>query len=743
MARKQRTKLNKNVNKTPQRNEVRTEKEDTETKEQCRGGVEKTDVWGNHIHAIAKHALETPPAPSQVVTIESFHPNLPWLSVPDADFPKRALRRRRRKIAHVSIQKEDVILPKFYKPITYTKQYAKDRQSFWYPLHAYPSPYWLRRMRRDLREDAVSCSTIEPRAVDHDPAEKTTNLTADLYSELPIFPSKIRGAASGTEIRLLTLLPTSMGESMFCNMHRITLQDKPKFVALSYAWGVNEQTHRISVRGYEIPVTENLYQALMHLRKPDKSVVIWVDAVCIDQSNIPERNYQVSQMSKIYSAAEEVVAWLGSSTLESDCAMELITRSPEDLRTVHRPDLHRYLKDLFSRSYWRRVWVVQELASAQRTKRACTIRCGYDSVTLDQLRNFLRRIFRQTKIPELKAMMQPKTLMSLSAQDPSRTFLQILWESASLEATNPCDRIYGVRGISPKFYRDNIEVDYSKENTFEVLSAKVMNLMIKKERSLDVLCYFQRYTRDQGSPSWLRDFRKRNPGMSPDMYSANKGRKANAEIVNHILRARGVCIGHVAETRSWNKTKAPRTKIYKSLTGFITLPLLNRNHNLKLHSELGAIEDLASSALKKLYPNQKSLWEGNRFLEIVIGGKQQAIDLGDKDRARWQHAWNVRVGLEKGMISKDEWDRCDEFFCSTFSRLFGRSMFTTTEGNLGLGPRDMQTDDLVCVLYGCRLPVILRKDGRFYTFVGPAYVDGAMNGEFVDECDKADRFWIR
>jgi hypothetical protein len=68
-------------------------------------------------------------------------------------------------------------------------------------------------------------------------------------------------------------------------------------------------------------------------------------------------------------------------------------------------------------------------------------------------------------------------------------------------------------------------------------------------------------------------------------------------------------------------------------------------------------------------------------------------------------------------MSSDEWQRLDETFCNTYGRLLGRCVFTTREGNSGLGPRDARADDLVCVLYGCRLPLILRKNGRFYRFI--------------------------
>jgi hypothetical protein len=557
-----------------------------------------------------------------------------------------------------------------------------------------------------------------------------------LYFEFPIyFPHEKQATSQKTEIRLLVLKPTFMGQSLICNMYCTSLQNSPNFIALSYAWGDADKTHTIHVRGYTIPVTKNLHQALTQLRDPLENLVIWVDAICINQTNLQERNYQVKQMPKIYSAAQEVVAWLGEQTIGSDAAMELITLTPEalmkKLQRKERLSVQNNLRDLFSRPYWSRVWVVQELASANRTRRACTLRCGAKSVALNQLRAFMGIILRQLKFSELKAMTRPRCLISLSTQDPSRSFLDVLWESSSLLATDARDRIYGIRGISPKFYRDNIEVNYT--SNYEQLCRKVMALMFNKERSLDVLCCFQGYTSEPTSPSWLRDFSKRNPGISPNMYSCAKNRKANAEIVNRILRTRGVLIGRVGKITVFNKTSRQDHWLWK------------RNTNLKLDSELRAIKIQAFEALKERYPQDTDRSRDNRFWDMFAGGKQPTLEhLGEENRMNeLQKLWVTRVSYEEGTISSDVWHRYDESFCSTFVRLLGRAMFTTVEGNPGLGPRSMQEDDVVCVIYGCRLPVILRKDGRYYTFIGPAYVDGAMNGEFVRESKKVERFWIR
>lgn len=55
--------------------------------------------------------------------------------------------------------------------------------------------------------------------------------------------------------------------------------------------------------------------------------MIWVGAVCIDQTNLTERNTQVANMSKFYQAGSRVVVYLGR-----DIAVSLQGRHPRRRR---------------------------------------------------------------------------------------------------------------------------------------------------------------------------------------------------------------------------------------------------------------------------------------------------------------------------------------------------------------------------------------------------------------------------
>jgi len=130
--------------------------------------------------------------------------------------------------------------------------------------------------------------------------EAIENATMSLYS--PLNKSK-------SEIRLLRLQPRSSAEAITCSLHLADLDDEHcKYEALSYQWGDASKMKQMILDGRSVTVRENLWWALWYLRRQDGIRVIWIDALCINQENIIERNHQITQMGNIYRRATMVVA---------------------------------------------------------------------------------------------------------------------------------------------------------------------------------------------------------------------------------------------------------------------------------------------------------------------------------------------------------------------------------------------------------------------------------------------------
>lgn len=104
-----------------------------------------------------------------------------------------------------------------------------------------------------------------------------------------------------------------------------TTLDKPAdYYALSYTWGNEAPSEAMSIfptadsttavtPAQVLLLTPNCAAALKILRKRlgDANVGVWVDAVCINQSDVAEKNVQVTMMAEIYSLAQCVVVWVG------------------------------------------------------------------------------------------------------------------------------------------------------------------------------------------------------------------------------------------------------------------------------------------------------------------------------------------------------------------------------------------------------------------------------------------------
>ncbi|KAH6716038.1 heterokaryon incompatibility protein-domain-containing protein, partial [Leptodontidium sp. MPI-SDFR-AT-0119] len=115
-------------------------------------------------------------------------------------------------------------------------------------------------------------------------------------------------------IRLLELLPCSTAAALKCRLIHVFLADNPPYQALRYCWGDNSNPVTIQCDTGTILVTQNLYAALLRLRKKQQHRTLWVDAICINQGDDSERIHQVRQMKDIYQAASRTLVWLGPDT---------------------------------------------------------------------------------------------------------------------------------------------------------------------------------------------------------------------------------------------------------------------------------------------------------------------------------------------------------------------------------------------------------------------------------------------
>jgi len=180
-------------------------------------------------------------------------------------------------------------------------------------------------------------------------------------------------------IRIMKVLPNLSPEGFVqCTLTHGSTDDE--YTCLSYTWGDESTAHPILINDQLFYIRQNLYDFLHVVREKYPLRLFWIDAVCIDQSSIAERNHQVAQMGAVYTAAVHVVIWLGKS---SDMA-EFFRAWNDWCRTKERfsspfPEFAvwgmyawsrlKEFKDgwleLANHAYWTRAWITQEIAHSK------------------------------------------------------------------------------------------------------------------------------------------------------------------------------------------------------------------------------------------------------------------------------------------------------------------------------------------------------------------------------------------
>lgn len=180
--------------------------------------------------------------------------------------------------------------------------------------------------------------------------------------------------------------------------------DEPYF-ALSYEWGKSDATARILVNQSEFIIQRNLHcflQQTYRHKVNELPINIWVDSICINQGSddgFNEKNHQINTMHQIYSNARSVFAWLGEEDHSTVLAARFLAKCHRDLSTLPNPhdtrsDRERRdnftrlvepskqigsnislvlesLKNLCGRTYWSRLWVVQEVLLSRAVEVVC------------------------------------------------------------------------------------------------------------------------------------------------------------------------------------------------------------------------------------------------------------------------------------------------------------------------------------------------------------------------------------
>ena len=306
------------------------------------------------------------------------------------------------------------------------------------------------------------------------------------------------------QIRFVALQPRDLTDNVTCTLEYTALRTDDsdrlsQYEALSYTWGSPLELREISIDGQIYHVRENLYWALYYLRLEDKVRHIWVDALCINQTDIKERNSQVSHMDLIYKYASRVAVWLGPEQEEDAKALQYLHQihsngglpkyfqeMPYDYEMGERvfdpvanEEWYRRYRSMWGpisklccRDYWTRVWIMQEVHFAAEI----TLYCGDYAI---DWHIFSKVLYSVINIPyhggpdekDVRGMIRDGPAFAVYQQrlqhrsyayeelDP---LLVLMWNHQNSDCQELQDKIFGFRSLAADCCQAASPVEYEK-----------------------------------------------------------------------------------------------------------------------------------------------------------------------------------------------------------------------------------------------------------------------------------------
>ncbi|PVH67908.1 hypothetical protein DL98DRAFT_523066 [Cadophora sp. DSE1049] len=332
------------------------------------------------------------------------------------------------------------------------------------------------------------------------------------YRDVPINTSP--ATPTERQIRLLTIYSATV-----CTLKTFTLAQKPKYEALSYCWGPKASGHLISINEQPFMVQPNLFGALHRLQRAGRPREMWIDAICIDQSSVNERNFTVPFMSDIYANAYwGVVAWIGEEGPDTELVQPFVEHLTDGFNprkdTYRLPPLndpgYRALYHFLLTTWSSRVWIVQEVVMAPRRMKLKVMR-GRHVLEMKNIALAMSVIYKYNLEPKLGFQYPPRfaTLWAEKIQHKDKpALLNIVTRNWLTYASDSRDKIYGLAGLDEEFKRKHIKIDYAETNTVEAVFTDFARRCLLEYGNLEILGALSSATDKHLStvPSWVPDW---------------------------------------------------------------------------------------------------------------------------------------------------------------------------------------------------------------------------------------------
>ncbi|KAI1350431.1 heterokaryon incompatibility protein-domain-containing protein [Xylaria sp. FL0043] len=623
----------------------------------------------------------------------------------------------------------------------------------------------------------------------------------------------------GAFIRLLDIvdLDPADGRSPVCGFRTISLDgdgDIPEFTAVSYTWDHPATSvssiaisHSPSSSSSSLPLSSTLHELFAELRarqhKGASSLSsLWIDALCIDQSNPVERADQVAQMGRVFASAAQVTVWLGPSTAETREAFAFIDsqgRRPwpagwdgipgAEVGGV-RAGLEGVMNAVLARPWFRRIWVIQEAA----VNRCVSVACGGDSVGLEALRRCVLAAWRfvvdwEPFDPEAAVLGLWCATRLLAIRDEflergSVRFERLLQQAYCCASTDKRDAVFAFLGLADKklvsalpapnytvpvpvpapapTYEDDEGNEKWEPTEYDAAVDRVYYeaaiALLCRGSSLDALALAGiGLSRRDGVPSWVPDLRYicfEDPFTIVDRARWDAGGPM-------VARAELVAPGKLKVLCSVLDTVETVCAVFKETS----VP----DHQEAMRGVLALAERLFKKKGEKPGSASSSSFPSRVMDEKDDGDKKEGEEGEEEENNTWLDRLvsilTYGLGVDGNPMGPeyrgffDSWLRWlqtsnpadadfaqirdNAFYRALYMRLESWRVFGTSHGSFCIGSSETEVGDMVCVVPGCRFPLLVRpKTGLRRpdsplsieaTLIYWCYVDGFMGGGWLDK----------
>lgn len=621
-------------------------------------------------------------------------------------------------------------------------------------------------------------------------------------------------SSPSTQIRLLELLP---GRGIIqCRLKVTDLGEAENtYEPLSYCWKAHtrehrfvttykekkkQQTFRVRVDGADLDITENLHSALRHMRLESRVRLLWADAICINQADDEEKSVQVAMMSRIYKGGFQTLAWLGEADHQTrkafaflkDCADRASANtslSPQSdqsnpgviSRNSQLPGsaaLYRRLpiwdffakeslrisvESIIRRPYFRRTWVIQEIAISNRV--LCM--CGKFDITWSDLADgFWKTPF--TVLDEDSFLALHDIWTSLYKHD----LMEVAMIASPAQASDSRDKLYSLLGLVPdsemtaavtvNYNKSPEEVFYDFTKGLLLSSTKLAALSGSYGCSLD---------KPRHVPSWVWNPQPEEPygrfsvpEFTSNRYRAARDSKSQPRLCGNILGLGGIVLQTVTAVNSgwkpisqWSFRLDDPREVLDLLLSYFEYRAIGGIDDVS--TDHTTVEHLRNILFRTTWPNQFStktplpaseqLQEAQFLKDLTcfdskivkhfgkyVSGEKRPITL-------WTRL-KLSVALETMLIRFYWGDPVAKEFdklMPPYSYLGNRRLARTDGGHIALCPKETAVKDKLVLLQGSDVPFILRPIGDRWQIVGECYAHLLMDGSAWDE-SRCEMLWI-